>query len=131
MGIFDWVEFEGGRGRFCGTAGDRDDDRHPPVFAIAIGNGHTYFGIFDLDYTNGNPPYDVAITAFGFRHETHVLRTEPGFRTMFVGRDIPLIQQAIRALFLSDADKPFPISDFREGFSRKIVFRDGWIWQAK
>ena len=53
------------------------------------------------------------------------------FRTMFVGRDIPLIQQAIRALFLSDADKPFPITDFREGFSRKIVFRDGWILQAK
>jgi hypothetical protein len=128
MGKFDWVRFEGGKARFCGSARGGDDKGHD-VVAVQVDGGRVNYGEFDLTYARDHNHYNAEILSFGYATEGNVSNPHAVDRASFPPAEIELIKSMISGLILRDDEKPFPLNDWREYFLGAVLFREGWILQ--
>jgi hypothetical protein len=124
MGMFDWVSFENGKARFCGTQRGGDEiPRH--VLGVQLDDSR-YYGNFETKYEEDGTHYSVEIISFGFDDPGNVGNPSVTARAAFSPAEVSLIETLVSSLVRLPGEQPFPLeigSRFRGG----VFFRDGWI----
>jgi hypothetical protein len=126
MGKFDWVGFENGKARFCGSKRGADDAPHE-MLAVQLGDGpRIYYGDFDLQWEEDCTHYNVEIISFGFGSAGNAGNPNVTARAVFSPAEVASIETLISNLIRMPGEQPFPL-DVRSRFRGGVSFRDGWI----
>jgi hypothetical protein len=121
--MFDWVVFDKGRARFCGSQRDTINGGGQEILAVQLEGGPPYYGEFDTKFDADGARHNVEVLSFGCYDKLDV--GLPG-RRAFLPDEIEGIRRIISALMLSDFEKPFPLHK-SERFLGKTLFKEGWI----
>ena len=129
MGMFDWVPFEKGQARFCGSQRNTlTEIGGQDIFAVQLPHWELpMYGEFKKTPAS-RMSYNVEILSFGYRNNRLVGRPAPQRQT-FTPSEAEDIRGIIRELMLADVEKPFPLHK-PERFEGEVFFKDGWISQS-
>lgn len=125
MGMFDWIVFDQGKARMCGSQRDAGVGSRE-VFAIEIHQRPAYYGEFEINYLDDRTNYNIEIVSFGYGDRLGVGLPAPSARAAFSNEEIEAIKLTTIELMAGAQPKPFPIHESTY-FTGTILFRDGWV----
>lgn len=128
MDMYDWVDFEDGRARFCGGIRGWDELGHE-TFCVAL-NGQSWYGEIVKLFEPEGADFSSVILSFGYDRSDNV-GMPASARATFSAFDAEKIKAMVTRLVPIVAqcdDPPFVLSRGKTSrFSGKVVFREGWI----
>jgi hypothetical protein len=124
-GMFDWITFERGKARFCGTERGGDELGHD-VFAVQLNGPLIYHGEFKKIWNADETHFDIEIVSFGYGNAGNVGNPSPTARLALSAPEIAAAKSVITDLFRSDRPKPFPLNHMAN-LLKNVEFRPGWF----
>ncbi len=129
MGMFDWIEFDGGKARFAGGVRGWDELGHE-TFEVEL-DGKQYYGEVAKAFAPNEHDYDLDILSFGYTVHEDVGLPAPEARQLFSPAQAAQVERLVQALAAEVAtweEPPFILRQTESSrFLGAVHFRDGWI----